>query len=87
MATDRLTTLHWRLFDATGGSGSGTALSRTTDRCAVQSASGPARSTSASYSGRSPLAAQSSGYSAAPRRPHAHTARKASARGRRERPS
>lgn len=45
------------------------------------------RSTSASYRGRSPTVARSSGYSAAPRDPHAHSARKASAGGRRYRPS
>ncbi|MFD6916289.1 hypothetical protein [Streptomyces virginiae] len=37
--------------------------------------------------GRSPTVARSSGYSAAPRHPHAHSARKASARGRRYQPS
>ncbi len=40
---------------------SGTAASRTTVRCAVQSASGPERSTSASHRGRPPTVAQSSG--------------------------
>ncbi|TDU73657.1 hypothetical protein EDD91_0244 [Streptomyces sp. KS 21] len=64
-------------------SGSGTAASRTTDRCAVQSARGPVRSTSASYSGWSPIVSQSRGYRAALRHPHAHTARRTSARGRR----
>ncbi|MFF1777891.1 RNA polymerase sigma factor [Streptomyces virginiae] len=74
------------LPDEPGDLGGGS-LSRTRDRWAFQSASGPVRSTSASYNGRSPTASQSSAYSATPRQPHAHTARSASARGRRCRPS
>ncbi|MFD9411243.1 hypothetical protein ACFWBN_30045 [Streptomyces sp. NPDC059989] len=72
---------------AASGSGIGTVASRTTDRWAVQSASGPVRSMSASSRGWSPIVSQSSGYWAALRHPHAHIARKASARGRRARPS
>ncbi len=47
---------------STRSTASGTAASRTTDRCAVQSASGPVRSTSASYKGWSPVVSQSRGY-------------------------
>ncbi len=57
---------------AASRSGSGTVASRTTDRCAVQPAHGPARSASASYRGRSPIVSQSRGYGAALRHPRAH---------------